>query len=531
MTFVSRLKTNVKGALDVELGRKTLVVGPPASHKSGLVSALSLALTGKVDELGSAPAELLALRPAGDDELYADLEFSSGEKSSWRIKGGSTARGKKPERSGLQGQFLGRVVQEVLASEPKRRRESLLRIIAPSNLLAKARAEVPQAFQGEWDRLVAAASADSESEADTLVKVAELLRSELKEARATLKEELPFGPLKPSALAEADYLARIAALEKEEQAAIRSAAAVQRLAALDREVPAVQVEGTLDLKKLEAVMSATEKVQARLAEKHDTGLCMTCGGEVDSTLIGKAREGLVAAKLWLTSEKAKASKAKTGRSVEELEAEKAECREAMCDGRPAAQIAVDLTVERGRLRHLTEQAITYQLYETALAKASKAARQVEALSGLAKTADRLVAQALDSGTVEFVKLGSDALPSGYKLGVELFDGSRSVCRIGLVRPGQSSLTPIQALSGVERALCFSALTAAWARSVAGSVKLVTVDDVWMDSGSLRSLCDGISKVVGTENGPTQAIVCAVTLYGDPPPEDWRVVQLGAANVG
>ena len=70
MRYVKRVESNVKGGVAVDLGPRTLIVGPNASNKSAVVNSVEFALTGAVsDVVGRALVkEANALLALGDGE-------------------------------------------------------------------------------------------------------------------------------------------------------------------------------------------------------------------------------------------------------------------------------------------------------------------------------------------------------------------------------------------------------------------------------------------------------------------------------
>jgi len=86
--YVKHVASNVKSAdglmWDVELGPKTLIVGPNGRGKSRIVNAIELALTGRASDVAgrvdvAREADLLALAPGRKANVYAEVLLSSGE--------------------------------------------------------------------------------------------------------------------------------------------------------------------------------------------------------------------------------------------------------------------------------------------------------------------------------------------------------------------------------------------------------------------------------------------------------------------
>jgi hypothetical protein len=90
------VRSNLKGGVSCLLGPRTLLVGANGLGKSAVIEAVSLALRGRVADLGwhsdiAAANQLLALRPEDSDELKAEVELAGdsdmvkGAMASWQV--------------------------------------------------------------------------------------------------------------------------------------------------------------------------------------------------------------------------------------------------------------------------------------------------------------------------------------------------------------------------------------------------------------------------------------------------------------
>lgn len=86
--YVKNVRSNVKSSdgllWEIELGEKTLIVGANGKGKSRVVNAVELALTGRASDLAgktdvAREADLLALAPGRNANLYSEATLSSGE--------------------------------------------------------------------------------------------------------------------------------------------------------------------------------------------------------------------------------------------------------------------------------------------------------------------------------------------------------------------------------------------------------------------------------------------------------------------
>lgn len=130
--YVKRVRSNAKSAdglvWEVELGPKTIIVGPNGRGKSRIVNAVELALTGRASDLvGRAEvareADLLALAPGRKANLYAEVVLSSGEAATFGVEYAGDGKAKKadrdfPEWFGREELLPVRAVREAMLGSP-----------------------------------------------------------------------------------------------------------------------------------------------------------------------------------------------------------------------------------------------------------------------------------------------------------------------------------------------------------------------------------------------------------------------------
>jgi len=103
----SRVKGNVKGGCNTELGRLTVITGVNGAGKSRIVNTLELAASAEASDIvGRARVrkglDLLSMAPP-DDTLEAYAETSEGKKCSLTIERAGKGKGKAPQHSPLYG--------------------------------------------------------------------------------------------------------------------------------------------------------------------------------------------------------------------------------------------------------------------------------------------------------------------------------------------------------------------------------------------------------------------------------------------
>ena len=547
---VSNVDSNVKSGASTALAPVTLIVGPPFSGKSSIIQAVRLGLAGKLEGELAANADLLLLHPQGEGTLYAKLalteEGAPVQTNHWTVTG-STSKASRPQwAEGLpRGAVVSDVVRTLLGSTGPKLRASLLQACAPKDAVKAARKQVPEAFLVDYDHAVALARAGDEQalDADVLVGALGVLKKQVRDGNKLVKaaqagEALPARP--DQALVDVAR-AEVKALEDVVKVLERVAAAQGRVDVLTRQRDALPVDAPLVSKaELEAKAKRIQSARAlneRMADQA-VGSCFVCGG-------GVTVEGLLAARANMTAAeegiRALLPQASAGRSRGDVEAELAGIsRQREEDaawlaqrGEPQDPVALTekLNQARERLVALEADVRSYDAAVSARTRMQAVSAAIDGLKALVTTLERVVKELLFDSLASFEARACAALPAGYLLRVQLYDGSRQIAPrvlLGWTEQGAPVWRALPALSGTQKALVIAAVAQAWAAECEEPVKLLIVDDVWMDDQMIESLLATLVKVVGqSPNGLSQALVCACS-YGGPPVPGAARVLLGAA---
>ena len=112
MTGITRLTSNLKsqtGDWSVELGQHTLIIGPNGGHKSSIVQAVELALTGAIDDIagrtGVRDARSLLSASSGPT-LTATVFLDDDTRARFFVEQDEDGKTKKPQRTGAEGSVL-----------------------------------------------------------------------------------------------------------------------------------------------------------------------------------------------------------------------------------------------------------------------------------------------------------------------------------------------------------------------------------------------------------------------------------------
>lgn len=104
--YIKNVRSNVKSSdgllWEVELGEKTLIVGANGKGKSRIVNAVELALTGRASDLAgkvdvAREADLLALSPGRNANLYAEVVLSNTEVVAFGVECAGAGKARKAD--------------------------------------------------------------------------------------------------------------------------------------------------------------------------------------------------------------------------------------------------------------------------------------------------------------------------------------------------------------------------------------------------------------------------------------------------
>ena len=517
MSYVSSLVTNCKGEFSAKLEPCTLLVGPNASHKSGAIAALELGLTGRCD-LGALPSTLLELAPLGEP-LRAALALSDGQAIAFSIAG-STAKASKPVWNGQGiGAVLSREVADILKSDAKYLRAALLRVAAGDlDIASLAAAYIPVAFQSVWSDI--ASGIDS---VDGLAELPKLIKSRIRDLTVTVPVEI--GPSEP---VDSDVIAQLLS----ELAMVEMKLRIKRLRArrtdLATRAGAGLVAGRVTPEQLASATSlveAADYVASWLARSNEA--CPTCGAP--SFAQDRARGHADRAGMRVRIDAAKKNLVSNLSIGAQSELCNIDAQLVNTGNLEIAESAEELRNQLDRLTNrITELEYRKQhnaMYAEVQERARATQKQIDVLRTIGKAVDQMIVHELEGAISRFVDLASVVLMPD-RLALDLYDGGRQVCRLGIEQANEQ-VRSWRALSGAERARCLSAIASAWSARSDAQVRLVVVDDVWLDERSLAGLCEGLARVVGKPGGPTQAIVAAVAVKSVP--KGWHVVDCGTTR--
>ena len=521
-TYVQHLETNVKskrgGAYD--LTPCTLITGTNGAGKSALVDAISLALTGEsqTEGLRKRPDMLLRLAPpgpAGADarELYARAKLSDGTEPSFHLSGKELNWKPDEITVGPRAVFLVDVARALLYGDAKALVQSIARSTTSTIFRDALENEVSKAvfplFNEIWTE-----DCKLDGKLERTVGEVQLCLSatqrRLKEAKAIVKAAKTGTTFSTPLSAEEETELTQATLVLN---SMRSGQSLEELRTELADLPPFNPAEYAALERRTRLFACVKEAITLLQENVPDGKAFTCPICAQKGVTrDKLRDRLEhALEVERRSEAATAHRYSTSKQHDIYAAVQGFIKRGMATS--------DLQTKRAELLRRKESAAAEPARRATKVVTEEEINRLELIQSVCTEA---IKKATDQqlGTVE--RRINKALPPNYRAKI-LSEGGY---RIELVRDEMPR--DFRALSGAERVMLLTAFASATIPEGAPPVRLLVVDETWFDARPMKALMKALAKVVGTENGPTQAIICAVKVTGKAV-AGWSEIKLGNAS--
>ncbi len=572
--FVKSVEGTVKGNVNAELGRLTIIVGPNGSGKSRLVNTLELALLGYAsDVVGRAEmrkeSELIALAGGLGDNLIAKATLDDGRVCQWSTAKSKTGTKRAEHIKAITAEFPVNQVREALTGSVDTARTWLLQRIAAK----VSRADVTKYFNSDEAETVYNSKAKyfTGDEIQVLLGVYESVKSE-KRAKsaavtttgkniATLAEGLPPEPTE----------AQLNAVKEQSETALANYRDAVEANARNSVVPQALNPAILDQLYARAVeiaglveAAAKEKAEAQaeyeflggaldpssrvlfdlrtqiigLCETHTKlgiGSCLACEqsfpaiqANARAHALSRLNEGLAQREAATTAlEKAAEVEQKLrdafAVAVQEYNTTKQSLETHVPAGAgdtaavdAASQALRDANAMRAEVERTAEAWKSVRSLRTEERDAKRAVTTLEeAIEGCKSAIEGI----LKSATQQFIDRVQSYLPVSDRFSLVLSEGDKDVCRFGFVRDGSLHT----ALSGAEWARLTLALACACSSDSPDTLRVFVPEDRAFDAKTLREV------LIALTEAPGQVIIATTTMPAGRLPKGWTLVQTGATE--
>lgn len=186
--FVSRVESNIKGGVLVNLGPRTLLLGKTGSGKSAVVNAIELALTKRASDVrgrdeSAQEATLMSMAPGRKGMMFSLVTLSDGTQARWETSGVARGGAKKATHTMPPGIIPDRVmplrdVLRAVRAEPDAARRHFLRQVSGDVTDADILGLIPTQLQARFASYVVGTAA-TDTPIDKLLMAAERIASDV----------------------------------------------------------------------------------------------------------------------------------------------------------------------------------------------------------------------------------------------------------------------------------------------------------------------------------------------------------------
>ena len=517
--YIQTVKSNLKSpdgqSWTANLAQRTLIVGSNASHKSSVLQAIELALTGAVDDVVwrsvVRDAALLGTMAPGD-VLESKVELSNGAVHQFRVEAG-----KRPPGANFKDSVLPiRQVREAVAGSPAVARKIFLPWLAGDLTEADLLAHVPAALHSKFKDLLQHIG-QGKSKTEALLAIEEYAgkqqRSAAKEckgAQAVIGELTSQMDEAPSdeALAEAevrlhDLLARKAPEIHTDPASLR--------AQLD-EAEATIAAASADIKTLEFDRNASLILLA--AKGHNLEQCPVCSSHVGAEHIDACANHYTLQ--LLESVRVCGSNYNEAQEALALAKHRYSVAEAALQGTPQTSTGAspeEIRAAQAEYDDLKTAQVNWQTLTSAKRKVEQYEEDVSTYKQLKKACGDVIASIVAARSPAFCNRVSSFLPKGWEFRLTEKD----------FRPGLRRNNVIHsALCGAEGAAVITAVAMATAASRPKTEPVVLIpEDRAFDPRTLASVMRGYNRFDG------QVVMASTVRPRGRPSKHWVIIDLDA----
>ena len=565
--YVEHVFSNLKSprpngdAWGIDLGPKTLLVGSNTSHKSTIVQAVELAISGSADDIVgrsivSDAALLLTLAPG--DELGVTAKLSDGSVANYNARR-EEGKVKRPQHDGPGAESLvHRSVAAALSGSATTARKAFLEWSSNDVHRQHILACIPDELHGKYND-IAEHRGRNLSETKTLVEVLNYSNSRSREIAKEIKgAELIIENIgdtidaKPTD--ETMQRMRFAVAEAREilDASIRAAntgmTQAEKQSELDRLAEQINAWEknlmTLEHQKKELLTQLPQKGEnvdsaiaiVDVAVKHSMDQCPVCSSQVGLAHL-QACQTFYQDQLsqWETQSKSVLEKIvgidksidSANQSLGAIQAEIARVHGTEVrakDGRaiPVNEAQSRLEVAMNALSKMETVLNRWNDLTHASTRVNELARDQHSYKDLRNACEIAVGHLLADQTRTFTQLVQKFLPEHWVFKIELMEGDREVFRMGFERDGRLHC----ALSGAEWATVITAVSMAVASKLGNDKPaiLVPYDRAW-DTRTLSAVMKGFLNFEG------QVIIASTVRPMGRPPKGWTIIDMDKVSQG
>jgi hypothetical protein len=560
ISVTSNLKSPTGDEWTMELGQKTLIIGSNTSHKSAVLQAVELAVSGAADDITGRldvrdPGLLLTLAPA--DTLSSSVTFSGDdiEPASYLVTR-ENGRAKKPTHIvafDTRQVMPHRLVRSAVSGGEKTARKAFLEWTADEISSVDVLAKLPTTLHAKY-RDISGKIAAGKTAVEQLLATTDYAGKQQRDAAkqvkgaesalSTMGDDLPAKPDESSLLAMEAALDEaqkrfdhvVAYQNQPTNQVIQQQHDVAQTATVELAKQAKQVESEYNQLMDSARIAELTARLFEWATHNQKDACPACnnqhGKDHTSVLFDHWRNILSTEKASVEPQASELKKKfqATNQLYQKRYAELQQIIPMVGNGRDESDDLRNdendvLTVDSARqgiedAREVLTQATNASSRWNDLMRMNDTvhamSQQVGTYKALKSACEIAVGQLLQDQAESFSDLVGTYLPDGWDFGIDLKDDDKEVFRMGLRRNGKLHC----ALSGAESAAVTSAIAMASSNGTKDPRIIIPEDRAW-DSNTLRDVMDSFADF------PGQVIMASTTKYARKKPRGWTIIDADA----
>jgi hypothetical protein len=508
--FVQTVISNLKspdpegGEWTVNLGQRTLIVGPNTSHKSAILQAIELAMSGAADDIvgrNNVRDGSLLLTASPTSVLSCRATLSNGEHSSFFVE-----EGKRPVHQGDPTTMPLRAVRAALASSPDSAKKAFLQWVIGPNITVEE--FIPADLRGRFNDLAA-----GDTPVETLLNVLEYAgkkqraaASEAKGAQA-VAEEMRNTMVEPP---DEDEIKRLQAQIAGCSGTTNHRQLQDAQASLSQWTEqATQLKLSLEEHSVDLMSNLLSVLNVSVFDEHDS--CPACSSQV-------GREHLIACRDHYAEVLEPHSSDLASLAFAEDEMTRWHWQTFhLKQSSASSSEPVNLAALQQRLEDLQRAHVQWESLKRSNDVVQDLQTSVDEYKRLKAACQKAIDKLLNENIEGFCQEVSGYLPTDWTFGVQLKDGKKNVFRCGLLHEG----TVRCALSGAEWAAVTTAIAMAVTnRSLSPSSPSVLIpeDRAW-DQRTLASVMREYGKFEG------QVVIASTVRPRGRPSKAWTIIDL------
>ena len=510
----SNLKSPDKSSWHIKLGQRTLIVGSNASHKSSILQACELALTGAVDDLvwRSVVRDVaLLVTMAPDDTLVSNILLSNGGYHDFKVVAGYRA----PSTSFAQNTLPIRQVREAIAGGPATARKMFLPWLAGELTDADLLAHIPAKLHNKFKDLLQHVG-QGQTRADALLRIEEYAGKQQRDAAKECKGAQSIIGELTSQMEEAPSVEALAAAEVRlhDLLSVKPAPKESEEVVRARIVKARQKFNEFEEIASHLMFESSAENILTSAQTHALDQCPVCSSQIGTEHLDACLTHYRNLNQSLEEKHALTYvEAVQGMGFAEQEVTADEDMLTYLLLPSSESTTEDIVKAQAEYDDLKTAQVKWQTLTAAKRKVEQYEEDVATYKNLKAACSKAIAALVKERSAGFCSVVASFLPKGWEFSLKV---DAKTFRIGLLRDGEIH----SALCGAEGAAVITAIAMATSSTLPAHMPAVLIpEDRAFDPRTLAAVMRGYNKFDG------QVIMASTVRPRGRPSKHWTIIDL------